>query len=112
MLPFRLAVAILFSVALYPKAPQQERRPLRVAIIGLVHGHVAGFLNGGALTPAGGALHRADVQVVGVVEPDDQLFRTYADRYHWPDTMRFRSIDDLALSTHPDAALVFTSTAG
>jgi len=85
---------------------------LRVGIIGLVHGHVAGFLNGGALVPAGGAIHRPDVEIVGVVEPDDQLFNSYAARYRWPTAMRFRSIEDLASRTHPDAALIFTSTAG
>jgi predicted dehydrogenase len=86
--------------------------PLRVGIIGLVHGHVAGFLNGSALVPAGGALHRPDVQVVGVVEPDDQLFNSYATRYQWPAAMHFHSIEDLAARAHPQAALVFTSTAG
>lgn len=86
--------------------------PLRVGIIGLAHGHVAGFLDGSALVPAGGALHRSDVQVVGVVELDDQLFNTYAARYQWPATMHFHSVEDLASGAHPDAALVFTSTAG
>ncbi|MGI8961764.1 MAG: Gfo/Idh/MocA family protein [Bryobacteraceae bacterium] len=86
--------------------------PLRIGIIGLVHGHVSGFLNGGALVPAGGALHRPDVQIVGVVEPDDQLFSKYATRYHWPDAMHFQTIEELAATAHPQAALIFTSTAG
>jgi predicted dehydrogenase len=90
----------------------QPASPLRVGIIGLVHGHVSGFLNGGALTPAGGAMHRADVQVVGVVEPDDALFAKYAARFHWPTEWHFRTIEELAAKAHPQAALVFTSTAG
>lgn len=86
--------------------------PLRVGIIGLVHGHVAGFMNGGALTPAGGALHRPDVQVVGVVEPDEKLFESYAQRFHWASSLHFRSIEEMAARAHPQAALIFTSTAG
>lgn len=86
--------------------------PLRLGIIGLVHGHVSGFLNGGALVPAGGALHRRDVQIVGIVEPDDQLFTQYATRFHWPAAMHFHTIEELAASAHPQAALIFTSTAG
>jgi predicted dehydrogenase len=86
--------------------------PLRVGIISLEHGHVAGFLNGGALTPAGGALHRPDIQVVGIVEQNQQLFDKYAERFHWSADMHFRSIEELASRAHPDAALIFTSTAG
>jgi predicted dehydrogenase len=86
--------------------------PLRVGIIGLEHGHVAGFLNGGALTPAGGASHRPDVQVVGIVEPNQQLFDKYAARFSWPASMHFKSIEELASGAHPDAALIFTPTAG
>ncbi len=93
-------------------AADSSSSPLRVGIIGLVHGHVAGFLNGGALTPAGGALHRPDVQVVGIVEPDQQLFDSYAGRYGWSANLHFRTIDELVSHTHPQAALIFTSTAG
>lgn len=91
---------------------QSASTPLRVAIIGLVHGHAAGFLSGSALVPAGGAMHRPDLQIVGVVEPDAQVYDSYAARYHWPESMHFSSIEELAAKEHPDAALVFTSTAG
>jgi predicted dehydrogenase len=87
-------------------------QPIRVAIIGLVHGHAGGFLSGGALVPAGGASKRSDVRIVGVVEPDNRVFESYANRYHWPASMRFASIDELASHVHPQAALIFTSTAG
>lgn len=86
--------------------------PLRVGIIGLVHGHASGFLNGSALTPAGGAMHRSDVKVVGIVEPDDQIYEKYAKRNGWSSSMRFQTVDALVSSAHPQAALIFTSTAG
>ena len=106
-----LATFLLFAAVTQTFASNASA-PLRVAIIGLVHGHVAGFLNGGALVPAGGALHRPDVQVVGIVEPDDSLFQRYAARYQWPAAMHFKSIEELASREHPQAALIFTSTAG
>jgi predicted dehydrogenase len=84
--------------------------PLRVGIIGLAHGHVSGFLNGGALVPAGGALHRADIEVVGIVERDRRLFDAYAQRLHLSPSLYFASVDDMAAHAHPQAALVFTST--
>ncbi len=89
----------------------QQAAPLRVGIVGLVHNHVGGFLNGGALVPAGAILTRPDVQVVGVVEPDDTLFDSYAVKFHFSRDLHFHTIEELAAKAHPQAALIFTSTA-
>jgi glucose-fructose oxidoreductase len=83
--------------------------PTRVGIVGLVHGHVEGFLKGGALTPAGGILNRPDVQLVGIVEPDHKLFDSYAQRYHLSASLHFRSIQEMVSQAHPRAVLVFTA---
>jgi glucose-fructose oxidoreductase len=104
-----IALGLMAAVTGFAAEPSA---PLRVGVIGLVHGHVAGFLNGGNLTPAGGALHRPDVQVVGIVEPDRQLFDSYAKRFSWPSALHFQSVEEMAAKSHPQAALVFTSTAG
>ncbi len=101
-----LLVFAICSVSL----PAQNPQPLRVAIIGLAHGHVAGFLTGGALVPAGGALHRSDIEIVGISDPDQKLFQTYAARYHLSPKLYYSGIDALIEKTHPQAALVFTST--
>jgi predicted dehydrogenase len=79
-----------------------------VGIVGLVHGHVAAFLGGGAMTPAGGILSRPDVEVVGVVEPDEALFESYAKKYHLSASLHFKSIAEMAARAHPQAVLVFT----
>ncbi len=88
--------------------------PMRVGIVGLVHGHVGGFLKGGALTPAGGILNRPDVQMVGIVEPDRKLFDSYAQRYRLSANLHFRSIQEMVSQAHPRAVRVFTAlrTAG
>jgi glucose-fructose oxidoreductase len=86
--------------------------PMRVGIVGMVHGHVEGFLKGGALTPAGGILNRPDVQLVGIVEPDEKLFDSYAQRYHLPSSLHFRSIQEMVEHAHPRAVLVFTAPSG
>jgi glucose-fructose oxidoreductase len=83
--------------------------PMRVGIVGLVHGHVEGFLKGSALTPAGGILNRPDVQLVGIVEPDRKLFDSYAQRYHFPANFYFHSIQEMVSQAHPRAVLVFTA---
>ncbi len=80
---------------------QSSVKPLRVAIVGLVHGHVAGFL--------GPALKRSDIQIVGIVEPDQQLaHREAAARHHIPVMMEKPlavSVEDaLAIKQAADAA--------
>jgi predicted dehydrogenase len=103
---FAMALALFsFSFAL---ASATAQAPLKVGIVGLVHGHVGGFLGGGALTPAGGILGRPDVQLVGIVEPDQKLFDSYAARYHLSPDLHFTSIAEMAAHAHPQAALVFT----
>ncbi len=104
ILKFLLA-AMMFSGAL-------AAAPLRVAIIGLNHGHISGFLNGGNLVPAGGGLNRPDIQIVAVVEPDRALFDDSLQRLHVSKELYFSNIADMATNVHPDAALVFTSTFG
>ncbi len=86
--------------------------PLRVGIAGLAHGHVSGFLHGGALVPAGGLLQRGDAQLVGIAEPDRQLFDKYSARNHLAPNLYFSSIGAMIEQVHPDAVLVFTSTFG
>ncbi len=104
---------IRFTVLALLSACTLFSAPLRVAIVGLEHGHVTGFLEGGsALVPAGGALHRSDIQVVGIVEPKRELFDEYSQRLHLSAELYFANIADMIAKVHPDAALVFTSTFG
>jgi glucose-fructose oxidoreductase len=83
--------------------------PLKVGIVGLEHGHIEFSLRGGALAPAGGLLNRPDIQIVGVVESDQALFDSYAQRHHMSPGLRFRSIQEMVSQVHPQAVLVFTA---
>ena len=96
-----------FSNAAVPAALPGS--PTKIGIVGLAHGHVESFLKGGSLTPAGSILNRPDVQVVGIVEPDQTLFDSYAKRHHLSASLHFRSIQEMALQSHPRAVLVFTA---
>jgi predicted dehydrogenase len=106
-----LLVLMLASLAMQANAAVNTAASsaMRVGIVGMVHGHVEGFLKGGALTPAGGILNRPDVELVGIVEPDEKLFDSYAQRYHLPSSLHFRSIQEMVEHAHPRAVLVFTA---
>ena len=105
---FVLMVAFL-SVHAHAALAAIPDSPMKVGIVGLVHDHVGAFLQGSWLAPAGGILNRADVQVVGIVEPNQKLFDSYAVRYHLPASLRFRSIQEMVSQAHPRAVLVFTA---
>jgi glucose-fructose oxidoreductase len=107
---FAIAFTLFASgVAVHAQSPSA---PLRLGIIGLVHGHAGGFLGGSALVPAGAALKRSDVQIVGIAEPDRKLFDRYAQRLHLDPKLYFSTTDEMLSRVHPQAVLVFTSTFG
>ncbi|MFL6448405.1 MAG: Gfo/Idh/MocA family protein [Bryobacteraceae bacterium] len=112
MITKTLSLACLCAVTMAVSLPGQTTpsAPLRVGIVGLVHGHAGGFLGGGALVPAGAALHRPDVQVVGVAEPDRALFDRYAKRLGLHNDLYFSNLDEMISRAHPQAVLVFTNT--
>ena len=81
----------------------QSAPPLRLAIAGLVHGHVGGFLRG--------AQGRQDVQIVGVFDPDRTLIEGYAKQYKLPETVLFTDLAAMLAKTNPEAVASFTNTA-
>lgn len=93
------------TAALLQGQPQDAGRdaPLRLAIAGLVHGHVAGFLRA--------AQARQDVQIVGVFDPDAALRRKYAQQYSLQDAVLFDSLATMLDRVHPEAVASFTNTA-
>src|SRR5438270_3630832 len=80
---------------------QSTLAPLRVAIVGLVHGHVAGFL--------GPALKRSDIRIVGIAEPDQQLAQRYATEFKL-DSLLYSDVESMLAKVHPQALLVYTDT--
>ena len=90
---------IAASSNLAPAAPAQ---PLRIAVIGLVHGHVDGFFKA--------SLKRPDIQIVGIAEPDRALFDRYAAKYALDAKLYFASTHALISAAHPAAVLVYTNT--
>ena len=80
-------------------------RPLRLAIAGLAHGHVSGFLSTALRRPA-------DVQLVGVWDPDPALGARYANRQQngFPEALLFTDLGKMLDTVKPEAVATFTST--
>lgn len=80
----------------------QSHPPLRVAIVGLVHGHVHGFL--------AQYQHSPEIEIVAVMEPDAQLRSAAATRYGFPPSQMFSDLEEMIAKVHPQAVLVYTNT--
>jgi predicted dehydrogenase len=96
-----LYLMLAFFVA---TAAASAQTPVRVAIVGLVHGHVAGFLPQLPKHP--------EVQLVGVSDPDPALRQKYAAQFHLDPKIFFPDEEAMIQATHPQAVLVYTSIAG
>ena len=98
------AAAFLLLLAGQIGHAQAAAPPLRVAIVGLVHGHVQGWFDALGSHP--------DVELTGVAEPDAALRTRYAAKYHLASSLFFATEADMLAHTHPQAVLVYTSIAG
>lgn len=97
-----LAIVIFASFLPTFSSAQAVPQPFRVAIVGLVHGHVAGFFQY--------SLHRPDIQLVGIAEPDQQLSARYAKQFSIDQSLLFTDLEDMLQKTHPQAVLAYTNT--
>jgi predicted dehydrogenase len=88
---FMLAAAVV---------PAQEK--LRVGIVGLTHGHAAGFFRN--------YLARADLDIVGIAEADSEVAGRYADRYKLDRSRLYSSLNAMLDRAKPEAVMAFTST--
>jgi glucose-fructose oxidoreductase len=77
--------------------------PIRVALVGLVHGHAQGFLR---------SLPGNDLaMLVAIVEPQQDLAQNYAAKYHLDAKLFYTDNEKMLTEQHPDAVLVYTSIA-
>jgi hypothetical protein len=77
-------LSTLLAVTLASAQTSPAKPPLRVGIVGLVHGHVHGFL--------GQSLHSPEIEIVGVTEPDPRLLAQAATRYGFAPALRFTDL--------------------
>jgi predicted dehydrogenase len=97
-------IFLLVSKSAAQTSPSQQSKPvpLRVGVVGLVHGHVEGFFQHNR--------HRADVQIVGISEANEQLFARYAKQFGLDPKLYYARLDDMLQQAHPQAVLMYTST--
>jgi glucose-fructose oxidoreductase len=96
-----LAVMAIGVGSVSAQAPLAPDVPVRVAIVGLVHNHVAGFLGPLAKNP--------NAKLVAIVEAREDLKKHYQDRFHLDPALFYSDLEKMLVEKHPDAVLVYTS---
>jgi predicted dehydrogenase len=82
--------------------PQKQGAPLRVALAGLAHGHAFGFFDQ--------FQKRADLQVIGIAEADQQLAAQFQKKYGLASNIFYSDLEEMLKATHPQAVLAYTNT--
>ena len=99
---------VLFTICLFclthsdMLAQETDSKPLRIGIIGVVHGHVHGFLRE--------AIEREDIDLVGLVEADEELLTSYSVRYGVDESLRFTDLEAFLDEQNPEAIAIFSNT--
>jgi predicted dehydrogenase len=95
-------VASMIAVSLASAQPPQVK-PLRIAIAGLNHGHVTGFLRSAER-------RAADIVIVAVWDPEPALLAKYAKSNHFAESQLYTDLDKMLDAVKPEAVATFTDT--
>jgi len=82
------------------QAQSTAKRPIRLAIAGMTHGHIAFILN---------RPDQGDFKLVGVFEPNQELADRYAQKYHFSPRLIYHDLDRMLDSVKPEAVVAFGS---
>jgi predicted dehydrogenase len=97
-----LVCLLAWALLAGPARCATDSEPLRVAIAGLVHGHVEGFFSNSA--------HRLDIQIVAISDPDRSLFDRYAAKFGLDSALYHADLEEMLRTTKPQAVLVYSTT--
>ncbi len=97
---FRFIFLILLVSFAHPSRKQQNKKPLRVGVAGLTHGHVGWILD----------YKKNDVvEIVGIAEPNRDLAERMSKRFGFSMDLVYSSLDEMLTKTKPEAVTAFNS---
>lgn len=93
-------LSVIFTVTLIAQKNNLLQKPLRVAVVGLVHTHVHWIL---------GREKRGDIEIVGIAEPNRKLAEQYSKQHGYNMNMVYSSMEEMIEKTKPEAVLAFNT---
>lgn len=95
-----LFTVVAFQTLLAAPSQAGSTDPLRVAVVGLVHGHVHWIL---------GREERGDIQIVGIVEADREVAEKFSKQYNFPIQLIFKDMESMVKAVQPEAVTAFNA---
>lgn len=81
-------------------AQQSSEKPVRVAVVGLVHTHVHWIL---------GREDRGDIELVGIAEPNLELAEAYSEQHGYSMDIVYADVEAMLDATKPEAVTLFNT---
>lgn len=96
---FVIIFMIFYSNSLMAQKDTVKQKPLRVAVVGLVHDHVHWILG----------YQNKNIEVVGISEPDRSLAEKYSKRHGYSISIVYSTMEEMIEKTKPEAVLAFNN---
>lgn len=91
--PLILSLVILTAMSTFA-----QKKPIKLGVVGLNHGHVGWILSREA---------KDDVVMVGIVEPNRDLAQRLSDQHHFPMSMVYNTMEEMIAAVKPEAVAGF-----
>ncbi len=96
----KILLLVILVACFTQSQAQQAKKPLRVGVAGLTHGHVGWILN----------YKKNDiVEIVGIAEPDHLLAERMSKKYGFDMNLVYSSLDEMLDKTKPEAVTAFNA---
>lgn len=93
-------LVLLTTIASKIPAQTSDQQPIRLAIVGMTHGHIAFIL---------GRKDKSDFQLVGIYEPNSELAQRLAKKYGFDPKLIYNNLGNMLDKVKPEAAVAFGS---
>jgi predicted dehydrogenase len=98
---FYLAILLCISpFSITAQSDSVKQKPMRVAVVGLVHDHVHWIL---------GRENKGDIEIVGIAEPDHSLAEAYSKRHGYNMNIVYNTMEEMIEKTKPEAVFAFNA---
>lgn len=91
---------LLLMVEPKTRAQSVAQKPIRLAISGMTHGHIAFIL---------GRINKTDFQLVGAYEPNTELAQRLAKQYNFDPKLIYSDLENMLDQVKPEAVVAFGS---
>ncbi|HEU4858428.1 MAG TPA: Gfo/Idh/MocA family oxidoreductase, partial [Chitinophagaceae bacterium] len=94
-------IFILFNcISVMAQKDSSAPKPMRVAVVGLVHAHVHWIL---------ARENKGDIEIVGIAEPNRSLAEAYSKQHGYNMNIVYSTMEEMILKTRPEAVFAFNS---